>query len=177
MPIYDPDTTRKFWKKVNKLGPLLPGMRTRCWQWTGYVNKVTGYGCFGTNRWRLGAHQFAWRLRHGVMPAGLEVLHECDNRVCVRHLRSGTRLDNMRDAVARGRTRTGKLWQGSHDGTVPRGSAHYAAKLDDADIVSIKRLCARGVAQKAVAKRYGVNPCQVSRIVNNKRRAYLGSDL
>lgn len=44
-------------------------------------------------------------MEHGQIPDGLWVLHHCDNKKCfeVEHLYLGTRLDNVRDAVARNR--------------------------------------------------------------------------
>jgi hypothetical protein len=51
-----------------------------------------------------------WELENGPIPAGMDVCHHCDNRLCLntKHLFLGTRLDNMRDAVRKGRQARGE---------------------------------------------------------------------
>lgn len=80
-----------------------------CQLWTGPVNN--GYGRYwvcrdynGRNVLRY-AHVYAWERANGPVPEGKEVCHHCDTPLCVRldHLFLGTRLDNMRDAKAKGR--------------------------------------------------------------------------
>ena len=55
------------------------------------------------------AHRTGWILFRGPIPAGLKVLHACDNPACVNleHLYLGTQKDNARDMVARGRYASG----------------------------------------------------------------------
>lgn len=108
-----PNAVERFWAKVNKQGPV-PAHRPElgpCWVWTGTVPKQPGYGRFNTGiklagRWVIvNVHRYSWELHHGPVPAGLWVLHRCDNRPCVRpdHLFLGTATDNNRDMVAKGR--------------------------------------------------------------------------
>jgi hypothetical protein len=83
-----------------------------CWEFTGTRNGM-GYGVLGRHGRRGGnvlAHRAAWELTFGPVPAELCVLHRCDNPPCVRpdHLWLGTRMDNNRDMVAKGRHRTQK---------------------------------------------------------------------
>lgn len=92
-------TIRRFWAKVSR-GP-------GCWEWTGSRNPVNGYGQFHpTKHTNYRAHRFAYEVSVGPIPPGMLVMHACDNRRCVNpaHLSLGTQLDNMRDAVAKGRT-------------------------------------------------------------------------
>lgn len=47
------------------------------------------------------AHRYAWAVTHGPVPDGLEILHKCHNRGCVKHLRVGSKADNAADRVER----------------------------------------------------------------------------
>jgi hypothetical protein len=91
---YAAANTARFWARVSR--------GEGCWEWQ------RGRSCgYGTITWRgteTKAHRVAWELTHGEIPAGLHVLHNCDNPGCVRpeHLRLGTHTDNMRDIVAHG---------------------------------------------------------------------------
>lgn len=77
-----------------------------CWEWPG-ARHGKGYGLLfdrltGTH-WRT--HRLAWTAANGPIPAGLMVLHRCDNPPCVNpaHLWLGTNAENARDMVAKGR--------------------------------------------------------------------------
>jgi hypothetical protein len=80
-----------------------------CWNWTGKTNKG-GYGLLHgsvkteTPKERL-VHRHAWILKHGPIPAGLYILHSCDNRLCcnVNHMALGTKADNNADMYAKKR--------------------------------------------------------------------------
>lgn len=88
----------RFWSRVRK--------DESCWVWVGRLGPG-GYGVFSAHAVRPGplpAHRVAFALEHGETPAGLVVMHECDNKPCVNpaHLRVGTQGENQRDAIARG---------------------------------------------------------------------------
>lgn len=95
-----PKDLARFWAKVNR--------GTGCWEWLGERNNK-GYGRFPTysrdSRKRLLAHRVSYTLHHGQIPAGMVVMHACDNPGCVNpeHLSIGTQQDNLRDALAKGR--------------------------------------------------------------------------
>jgi hypothetical protein len=82
----------RFWTKVDKTGD--------CWMWTACRDRQ-GYGQIDAQR----AHRVAYADRHGPIPAGMYVLHSCDNPPCVNpaHLRLGTHEENMREMVERAR--------------------------------------------------------------------------
>lgn len=91
----------RFWLHVNTTGA--------CWLWND-GQRPDAYGHFRRDDGRqVGAHRFSYELHHGPIPDGLHVLHRCDNPPCVNpaHLFAGTRLDNMRDMIEKGRARPG----------------------------------------------------------------------
>jgi len=69
------------------------GLRTACDEWEGATSN--GYGWVSEQR--VYAHRWTWEERHGPIPAGLEVMHLCDNKLCVNldHLAIGTHTANM----------------------------------------------------------------------------------
>lgn len=79
-----------------------------CWNWTGRTGS-SGYGQMKVFGAMVSAHRFAHELYHGPIPAGMAVLHSCDNKLCVNpdHLRAGTMAENSREAMDRGRIRRG----------------------------------------------------------------------
>jgi len=78
---------------------------TGCLLWTASKSN-RGYGVF-SDGWgkTISAHRFAYQLAKGSIPAGMVVCHSCDNPACCNpdHLWLGTRSDNQRDMVAKGR--------------------------------------------------------------------------
>lgn len=89
-----------FWAKTDRSG--------ECWNWTGkrqvLVGGKLGYGSLRRFGRQILAHRRAYELTYGPIPAGLLVLHSCDNPACIRpeHLHLGTHSDNLREAWDRG---------------------------------------------------------------------------
>ncbi|MFN8996034.1 MAG: HNH endonuclease signature motif containing protein [Pseudomonadota bacterium] len=79
-----------------------------CMLYTGCVQS-NGYARATVNRKTDYAHRHVYRLAKGPIPKGMDVCHSCDMRRCISsdHLFLGTRLDNMRDAVRKGRQAKG----------------------------------------------------------------------
>lgn len=99
---------------------------------------------------RVRAHRKVWILLYGEIPDGLDVLHHCDNPICVRpnHLFLGTNADNMHDKAAKGRVR------------------HSLAKLTPEQVLEIRAKAATAtVSHSMLAREYGVEQTAISRIV------------
>lgn len=75
-----------------------------CWEWRGDRNE-SGYGRIYINRKARRAHRVAYETAVGPIGTGLVVMHSCDNPPCINpaHLSLGTPIDNVADAVAKGR--------------------------------------------------------------------------
>jgi hypothetical protein len=135
-----------------------------CWLWTGHINQY-GYGRFG--RKHFAAHRVAYEVYIGPIPDGLCVLHTCDVRHCVNpaHLWLGTKGDNNRDCVRKGRYRNGFL---AGTATVPQGEQVSTARLTEDNVHEIRRLYIQGTTQKEIAARFGVTQTNISCIVRGK---------
>jgi hypothetical protein len=73
--------------------------------WTS-ARRGDGYGAFQVESKRqISAHRYSYQLHHGEIPAGMVVMHSCDQPLCVNpsHLSIGTTADNARDAFRKGR--------------------------------------------------------------------------
>lgn len=96
-----------------------------CWLWTGATTS-RGYGSIHIQGKPRTAHRVSLQIWDVEIPTGMDVRHTCDVRRCVRpdHLLLGTREDNMRDAVERGR--------------LARGEAHGRTTLTEAEVRGIR---------------------------------------
>lgn len=88
-----------FWDRVEKTA--------ECWLWLGPT--LQGYGMLGNKYPERRAHRYVWHLTRGRIPAGMVVMHKCDNPRCVRpdHLALGTQYDNILDCIRKGRQSRG----------------------------------------------------------------------
>jgi len=102
---YNQDQIEKaFWEKVN-----IGGVHD-CWEWTGSKTTVhhgEPYGIFRVHSKPILAHRFSYQLHFGPIPEGIQILHDCDNPLCInpKHLFEGTHTDNMRDMFLKGRNK------------------------------------------------------------------------
>jgi len=87
----------RLWCRVMIIG--------ECWEFTG-SRSDDGYGSIRLEGSMQKAHRAAYQIVHGEIPAGLVVMHTCDNPPCINpaHLVLGTVADNNRDRHAKGRT-------------------------------------------------------------------------
>src|SRR3990167_3442392 len=162
---FPPHTVSRFWSKIKKT--------STCWLWTGFLNDA-GYGIISIGCVLIRAHRFSWELHFSPIPDGLLVCHHCDNPPCVNpaHLFLGTKRDNARDMVAKGRHVVGGTHCGS-DGKWKHGTDHWRAKMNEANIEELRNLRAHGWSLLALGQRFGITIGAVSMIANHKRWKHL----
>jgi hypothetical protein len=144
----------RFDRKVDRSG--------ECWVWTG-AHDSFGHGRLTRNYVNVGAHRVAWERSNGPIPEGMCVLHRCDNPPCVRpdHLFLGTKRDNSRDMIAKGRGR-GQFRDNA-------GEKHPRAKLTNAAVIEIRaRYAVGGVTQDQLAAEFGVSQRAVLFVLQGK---------
>ena len=133
-----------------------------CWDFTGSRNR-RGYGSIYSHdhRKHIRAHRASWYLSHGEVPPGVLVCHKCDNPSCVNpeHLFLGTRRDNVRDMLEKGR---------SFDRRAAMIGERRAAKLNWEKVREIRRLAENGCHVKTLAQEYGVTPANIRAILRGK---------
>lgn len=137
-----------------------------CLEWTGCTRrKRKDEGRFRLYGKTESAYRVAWRLHFGPIFGAAEVLHSCDNRLCVRlgHLWLGTQLDNMRDMCLKNRQQ--------------RGSRNGRAILNDEQVLKIKEDLAAGMPQGVVAKKNNVSPPLISLIASGARWKHVLLDM
>ncbi len=147
----------RFWKQVNKDGPIHP-VHGQCWIWTGCKNEK-GYGKFNPGFEPTKAHRFSYEEFVGPIPHSLWVLHQCDNPSCVRpaHLFLGTNKDNTQDKMDKDRH--------------VKGETNGRAILTEEDVREIRRRYRRGSyvsGSYALAREFGMSHGAVNEIVTGK---------
>jgi hypothetical protein len=122
-----------------------------------------GYGTVHGGTKKQLAHRMVYEEAIGPIPAGLFVLHRCDNPPCVNpdHLFLGDTRTNALDMVAKGRRRGGAR----------RGEANHFAKLTNDQVIALRADRESGMTQRALAGKYGVGQAQVWRILHGESRA------
>lgn len=182
---YTPKFIARFWSKVDKSG----GPHA-CWLWTRSCARGYGRVCRGGKM--VGAHRVAYELANRGIKPGMDVCHTCDNPRCVNpsHLWEGTCIENIRDAVAKGRAARGdrsgprlhpeamqrgdQHYTRRHPEAVTRGEHHGRAKLTEPKVREIRlRYASGGSSHRALAKEYGVGRSVISGIVRGEDWAHV----
>lgn len=144
----DAAIVERFWSKVEI------GMNDECWPWRA-GRSSSGYGAFAvTSRDLVGAHRIAYQIEHGEIPAGLWVLHHCDNPPCCNpaHLYAGTHADNVRDMVQRDRR--------------PYGQRQHLAVLDEQRVSEIRSLYTMGRhTYRDLSQQFGVSQATIAQVI------------
>ena len=130
-----------------------------CWLWTASTMN-SGYGQFAHRGSMRQAHRVSYELHVGPIPAGLSILHSCDNKRCVNpaHLRPGTHSENIKEAYARNRRAKPNL----------SGERHPRASITMTDAIRMRDLRVAGMTVTAIARRYGVKRSLVSDVVTGR---------
>jgi hypothetical protein len=146
-------TSERFWMRVSKTDG--------CWNWTGYTTSG-GYGTIHVDGQTICAHRYSYVLHVGPIPDGVHVCHKCDNRRCVRpdHLFLGTRVDNMQDAIAKGR--------------LPKGEKRGHAKLNDDCVRELRQRYCDGATLRELASRFKLSTATVHQIVLRRTWKHVG---
>lgn len=149
----------RFWLRVKRY-------TDPCWLWSARPERYGQLGTGQPEKPEILAHRMSWEIHYGVIPPGLCVLHHCDTPACVnpRHLFLGTKGDNFRDAVAKGRHRPHRM----------PGELHPRAKLTRAQVNEIRSLYGELSGRrkrpglpttKELAGQFGVSPSAISHVV------------
>ena len=143
----------RFWNHVQKT--------ESCWPWIGARHR-NGYGAMNYSGRIMRVHRISWLINNGAIPEGKQILHTCDNPLCVNpdHLFVGTNSDNMADKVRKGRQAKGEN-QGS-------------SKLQENSVREIRQKYQQGISQRELAKQYNVSTPAISQIVTKKCWGWLG---
>lgn len=147
---------QRFWKHVD-IKDLF-----ECWLWKGATDSA-GYGSFRNKTGTTIASRISYFLVYGIIPKGKNVLHHCDNPLCVNpsHLFLGTQKDNIRDCVTKKR--------------IAIGEHHGRSKLTESDILKIYSLLQSEISQIAIAKKFNVSGATIHNIKVGKNWKHLYS--
>lgn len=128
---------------------------TGCWNWTGCT--ANGYGKATRGKRSLLLHRWVYEQLVGPIPEGMHLCHTCDNRACLNpdHLFIGTNADNHADKVRKGRQ--------------AKGEGNGAAKLNRAQVETIRAMKESGCRQVYIARIFGVSEATISMVINGKR--------
>lgn len=143
---FSADDLRRFREKFLAKAP------DECWPWLAALTvKRKSYGAFGLGRKVVRAHRAAYAISVGPIPAGVDVMHTCDNPRCVnpKHLVVGTRAANNEDM---------------------RGKGRSARKLDAEKVRYIRT---SPLSSRALARELGVSQHMVMRVLHRKAWAHI----
>lgn len=152
----------RFWSRVPQGDP------DACWMWEGFRNPA-GYGTFALNGGTIMAHRYSLSLKLGrMLEHPMMACHTCDNPGCVNpnHLFEGTRSDNVRDAMMKGRLKPCPPDAIHH----PRGQRYPSAKLNDEKVRLIR---GSDLSSRKLAQQYGVSANMILLIKSRKNWAHV----
>ena len=144
-----------FWGRV---WPLTEKNINGCIVFNGCRNH-DGYGRINKDGKLVFIHREVWVESNGDIPEGMCICHKCDNPSClnIEHLFIGTHDDNMADKREKGRC--AKL----------KGSSNGASKLNEDQVIDIKRRLKDGQSKASIGRLYGVTDSNIRLIAQGKK--------
>ncbi len=138
------------------------------WIWTKKFRDKGGYGLARFKGKGYLAHNFSCRVfSNGCkrIPEKMQVLHGCTRKDCVNpdHLSIGSPAQNAADR--------------QRDGTAVIGTKHPNAKLENADILVIRRRAAAGETHAEIKKDYPVKLTAIGDIVARRTWAHIPEEV
>lgn len=156
--VHDADTIDRFMGYADTLRDT-----DACIEWQKKLHD--GYGQFVIQGTSYKAHRISYEIFVGIIPwhglSELCILHECDNRACInpKHLFPGTRCDNNKDRVAKGR--------GRHTD----GEDHGGSVITDIELFDIMELYYQERwSALSIAEKYGIGSSTVKRYILGQAR-------
>ncbi len=148
----EPIAEARFWSRVKV------GCSNDCWRWHGTYRNKGAYGQMCVNGYYVGAHVVAFALACADVPAGMCVLHKCDNPPCCnpKHLFLGTMKENTQDCKIKGRLADRS------------GSKNGHSKLSEDQVRQIRKSSFDGEIYEELAERFGVATVTIAKICQRK---------
>lgn len=134
---------------------------TGCWEWNRALTKG-GYGSTRYNGVQTTAHRAFFAHYVADIPAGMVVMHSCDNRRCCNpaHLSLATQNENMADGARKGRINRGEANPGG-------------GKLTAAQALLVRNAWRAGVNHNVIAEAFGISKVTVWEIGRGKKWKHL----
>ncbi len=163
---YSQDIIDRFWSKVKP-----PEKEGDCWAWTAGLKGKIGhqYGTFQLVSYTaIYSHRFSWEFYNGPIPDDQQVLHKCDNCICVNpdHLFLGTNYDNVQDKVSKDRQTKGSK----------NGWLHVLTE-DDVEEMIIKIYNKEFNTVNDIANYYNIDRSVISHILNGEAWTHVTNNL
>jgi len=129
-----------------------------CWGWKGHLDK-NGYPLLRSGHDGKGfkegrCSRISWLIYCGEIQEGKYLCHRCDNPICTNpdHLFLASAKENSEDMVRKGRGN--------------KGSKHGHAKLNENDVVEIRKMLNDGKTGRFIAEMFSIHPMVISGIKN-----------
>lgn len=154
----------RFWGRVEK--------SSGCWQWCGALNTY-GYGRVAWRGKSILAHRLSWMISNdSLIPAGMVVMHSCDNPACVNpdHLSLGTNQDNSDDKFRKNRMR----FIGPKNSA--KGERNAGAILKEIQVREIRKRLQSGIERRELATEFGVSIYCINEIAIGKTWKHVGAE-